>query len=87
MTHQHIAHRVFEGEVVSAKMNKTIVVRVDRTKVHPKYKKRFIQSRRYLVHDEKNECAVGARVRFCETRPLSRLKRWRFLECIKNANA
>lgn len=79
--------RIFEGEVVSTKMNKTIVVRVDRTKVHPKYKKRFIQSQRYLVHDEKNECAVGERVRFCETRPLSRLKRMRLLERMKAATA
>lgn len=79
MAHEHI-QRAFEGEVVSTKMNKTIVVRVDRTKVHPKYKKRSIQSRRYLVHDEKNECVLGDRVRFCETRPLSRLKRWRLTE-------
>lgn len=82
MTQEHI-QRTFEGEVVSTKMNKTIVVRVDRTKVHPKYKKRSTVSKRYLVHDEKNECKVGERVRFCETRPLSRLKRWRLTERIE----
>ncbi len=79
MAHERI-QRQFEGEVVSAKMSKTIVVRVDRTKVHPKYKKRTVSSKRYLVHDEKNECVIGDRVRFCETRPLSKLKRWRLLE-------
>ena len=79
MTHTK-TQRIFEGEVVSTKMNKTIVVRVDRTKVHPKYKKRSVHSRRYLVHDEKNECTVGEKVRFCETRPLSRLKRWRLIK-------
>lgn len=84
MTQTHI-QRTFEGEVVSTKMNKTIVVRVDRTKVHPKYKKRSAHSQRYLVHDEKNECKVGDQVRFCETRPLSRLKRWRLIERIQKA--
>ncbi len=80
MTQEHIAQRTLEGEVMSTKMNKTIVVRVNRTKVHPKYKKRTVSSKRYLVHDEKNECKVGERVSFCETRPLSRLKRWRLVE-------
>ncbi|MEK7649278.1 MAG: 30S ribosomal protein S17 [Patescibacteria group bacterium] len=79
MEHERI-QRNFEGTVVSTKMNKTIVVRVDRTKVHPKYRKRAITSKRYLVHDEKNECRTGDRVRFCETRPLSKLKRWRLTE-------
>lgn len=72
--------RILQGEVVGAgKMNKTIVVRVERQKAHPKYKKRYTVSRRYLVHDEKNECVLGDTVRFCQTRPLSRLKRWRFI--------
>lgn len=82
MTQERI-QRTFEGEVMSTKMNKTIVVRVDRTKAHPKYQKRSVSSSRYLVHDEKNECKVGERVRFCETRPLSRLKRWRLVERIE----
>ena len=58
-------------------MDKTIVVRVDRMMTHPKYKKRYTISRRYPVHDEKNEYHVGDAVIFCETRPLSRHKRWR----------
>lgn len=69
--------RTFYGTVVSDAMDKTIVVRVDRTKTHPKYKKRYTSSQRYMVHDEKNQYHVGDEVVFCETRPLSRHKRWR----------
>lgn len=72
--------RTFMGVVVSEAMDKTIVVRVDSTKIHPKYKKRYTSSRKYLVHDEKNAHHVGEKVSFVETRPLSRHKRWRVLE-------
>ncbi len=68
--------RTFKGVVVSDKMDKTIVVRVDSIEVHPKYKKRYTRSKRFKVHDEKNEHVVGDVVRFQETRPLSRDKRW-----------
>ena len=71
--------RSFVGVVVSDKMDKTIVVRVDRTVVHEKYGKRYQRSRNYHVHDEKNAHKVGDRVEFVETRPLSRSKRWRVL--------
>jgi small subunit ribosomal protein S17 len=71
--------RVFTGIVVSDAMEKTIVVKVERTKIHPKYKKRYIQTRKYKVHDEKNTCKVGENVRFVECRPLSKDKRWRVL--------
>ncbi|MBU0625086.1 30S ribosomal protein S17 [Patescibacteria group bacterium] len=74
--------RTFKGTVVSDRMIKTIVVRVDRMKVHPKYGKRFLQSKRFKVHDEKGECKVGDIVRFEETRPLSKDKRWRVIEKI-----
>ena len=69
--------RVYEGLVVSDKMAKTIVVRIDRQKTHPKYHKQYRQSRKYKVHDEKGEYKVGDVVRFVETRPLSKDKRWR----------
>lgn len=69
--------RTFYGTVVSDQMDKTIVVRVDRTTIHPKYRKRYTVSRRYLVHDEQNQYHVGDAVAFSETRPLSRHKRWR----------
>lgn len=71
--------RTLEGVVVSANMQKTIVVRVTRTKVHPVYKKRFTVSRSYHVHDEQGAYAPGDAVRFVECRPLSRTKRWRAL--------
>lgn len=68
--------RTFKGTVVSDKMQKTIVVRVDSMKVHPKYKKRYTVSKRFKVHDEKGQFHVGDVVSFVETRPLSRDKRW-----------
>jgi len=69
----------FNGVVVSDKNDKTIVVKVETVKVHPKYKKRYVVSRRYKVHDEKNQYRVGDKVIFIECRPLSRDKRWRVL--------
>lgn len=69
--------REFVGTVVSDKMSKTIVVRVDRVKSHPKYRKQYAVSDRYKVHDEKNEYKVGDKVTFVETRPYSKDKRWR----------
>lgn len=75
--------RKFQGTVVSHGMEKTAVVRVNRVKVHPKYGKRFRQSEKYKVHDEKNEYKVGDQVIFEECRPLSKEKRWRMVEKIK----
>lgn len=69
--------RTFTGEVVSTKMDKTLVVRVDRTIVHPKYGKRYIVSKKYHVHNERGEFQVGDTVNFKESRPYSKTKRWR----------
>lgn len=80
MAEKQNAQRVYQGEVVSAKMNKTIVVKVDRTKVNEKYSKQFRASTKFHVHDEKGEYKVGDIVRFVETRPLSKTKRWRAVE-------
>ena len=68
--------RLLEGVVVSNNMQKTIVVRVDRTIMHPKYKKRYTQSKRYKVHDENNEAIMGEKVTFFACRPISKDKRW-----------
>ncbi len=68
--------RRFVGVVVSDAMDKTIVVRVDRTKVHPIYKKRYKVSRKYKVHDAKNQYHVGEKVVFVEGRPISKDKKW-----------
>ena len=69
--------RKMSGVVVGDKMDKTIVVRVDRVAVHPKYKKRYTVSKKYKVHDEKNAYKEGDKVSFVECRPLSKDKRWR----------
>lgn len=74
--------RTFEGLVVSDAMQKTLVVRVDRIVVHPKYKKHYRVSKRYKVHDEKEQYTVGDKVRFSECRPISKSKRWRVIEKI-----
>lgn len=73
----NISQRTFTGVVVSDKMDKTIVVRVDRTVVHPKYGKRYVRSRKFKVHDETNAHKAGETVSFVETRPMSKDKRWR----------
>ncbi|QDG52645.1 30S ribosomal protein S17 [Persicimonas caeni] len=73
------------GEVVSDKMEKTIVVAVTRQYMHPKYKKYVRKQKRYKVHDEENECRVGDRVLIEETRPLSKHKRWKLKEIIEKA--
>jgi len=74
------AQRVYQGEVVSAKMNKTIIVQIDRTKVNQKYGKQYRASTKFHVHDEKGEYKVGDIVKFVETRPLSKTKKWRAVE-------
>jgi small subunit ribosomal protein S17 len=73
------------GDVVSDKMDKTIVVRVESVARHPVYKKAVRRHRRFKAHDERNECKVGDRVRIMETRPLSREKRWRVVEIVERA--
>jgi small subunit ribosomal protein S17 len=72
--------RVLKGIVVSDKTDKTIVVRVDRIKTHPKYERQFRESKKYKAHDDKNEYKVGDTVLIRECRPLSKDKRWRVLE-------
>jgi small subunit ribosomal protein S17 len=74
-----------QGTVVSANADKTIVVRVDVVKVHPRYKKVVRRSTRLHAHDEENQAKLGDVVRVVETRPLSRLKRWRLQEIVEAA--
>ena len=74
-----------QGTVVSAASDKTIVVRVDTVKVHPRYKKVIKRSTRLHVHDEENQAKLGDVVRIVETRPLSRMKRWRLQEIVEVA--
>jgi small subunit ribosomal protein S17 len=70
------------GIVVSNKMDKTVVVRIDRSKRHRLYGKTMRMTRRYKAHDENNECRLGDVVKIAETRPLSREKRWRVVEVV-----
>ena len=71
------------GEVVSNKMTKTIVVRVERRYPHPQYKKIVTSYKKFYAHDEKAEAKIGDTVRIEETRPLSKLKRWRLVEVVE----
>ncbi|MBI5384957.1 MAG: 30S ribosomal protein S17 [Verrucomicrobia bacterium] len=75
------------GAVLSNKMNKTIVVEVERRFPHPKFKKIVTAYKKFYAHDEKNEAKLGDRVRIVETRPLSKLKRWRLVEVMEKAEA
>lgn len=68
--------KVREGVVVSDRMQKSVVVQVERLVKHPRYQKYLRLRRRYTAHDERNQCRVGDRVRLVETRPLSKTKRW-----------
>ena len=68
--------RILNGVVVSDKMDKTVVVRVDRRVMHPLYKKYIRRSKRYAAHDEDNRCKVGDQVRIEECRPISKRKCW-----------
>ena len=71
------------GDVISDKMNKTIVVRVERRFRHPRFKKVVTAYSKFYAHDEKNEAKVGDRVRIRETRPLSKTKSWRLVEIVE----
>lgn len=73
------------GIVASDRQNKTIVVRVDRRAAHPRYHKVMSLSKRHYVHDENNEARTGDRVEIMETRPLSKLKRWRLVSILQRA--
>ena len=73
------------GTVVSDKMDKTVVVAVERRTAHPVYGKRITKTTRFHAHDEKNDAHEGDTVRIMETRPMSKLKRWRVVEIIERA--
>jgi small subunit ribosomal protein S17 len=73
------------GIVTSNKMDKTIVVSVERKVKHPKYGKFIKQTKKFYAHDEKKECGIGDTVRIMETRPLSKLKNWRLVEILERA--
>ena len=73
------------GRVVSDKMDKSITVAIDRQVKHPIYGKFITKTKKYMVHDEKNEAKQGDRVQIMETRPLSRHKKWRLVQILEKA--
>jgi small subunit ribosomal protein S17 len=77
--------KVRTGVVVSDKMDKTVLVRVDRKVTHPLYRKTVRRSSKLAAHDEQNEAHVGDTVRLMETRPVSKSKRWRVVEIVERA--
>lgn len=82
---QRKSRRVVRGEVASNKMNKTLVVEVKRKVRHPLYEKFVTQRTRLYVHDETNDAKIGDVVEVVQTRPLSKLKRWRLVRVVQRA--
>lgn len=77
--------KVRVGTVVSDRMDKTVVVAVERTIRHPLYKRTIKRTTKFMAHDEENQSKVGDKVRLMETRPLSKRKRWRVVEIVERA--
>jgi small subunit ribosomal protein S17 len=82
---ERAARKVREGIVVSNKMEQTAVVAVVEKVRHPKYAKTVQRTKKLYVHDEANDVRIGDKVRIMETRPLSKLKRWRLVEILERA--
>jgi small subunit ribosomal protein S17 len=85
-TGKHGGRKVREGTVVSSKMEKTLVVSVASATSHPLYRKTIRRSRHYMVHDEHGEASLGDRVRIVESAPVSRTKRWRLIEVLRQVD-
>ena len=84
-TAQRSRRKVRVGKVVSDRMEKTVVVSIERLVRHETYGRYVRRRTKFKVHDEKNECHVGDVIRFAETRPLSKDKRWRFVGIVERA--
>ena len=83
MSKKKTSRKIRTGQVISDKMNKTIIVRVMRLSKHPLYNRIIKRHNKFKVHDEKNQAKTGNLVKIEETRPLSKHKRWRLIEIIK----
>ena len=79
------SRKVRVGRVISDKMDKTVVVAVERTTPHPLFGKIMRQTKKYKVHDMNNECSVGDKIKIMETRPISKDKRWRLVEIMEKS--
>lgn len=87
MAETEVKRREWVGRVVSNKMNKTVIVAVERSVVHPIYRKVLRRMTKFKAHDEQNVCNVGDRVRMIETRPISKDKHWRVVEVLEKGRA
>lgn len=85
MSQQRALRKTRVGTVISDKMDKTVVVAVERMKRHPLYGKTIKRTNKFKAHDEENQCKIGDKVKIMETRPLSKEKRWRVVEIIEKA--
>ncbi len=85
MSTERNSRKTRQGVVVSASGDKTCVVKVEDRKKHPLYGKMITRSTKFHTHDEENACQVGDTVLIAETRPLSKLKRWRLVEIVEKA--
>ncbi len=74
-----------EGWVISNRMNKTIIVAVERQFRHPRYEKIIRRTSKLYAHDDKNQCQIGDKVKVMETKPMSKLKRWRLVDVLEKA--
>ena len=83
MAEERNVRKVRVGKVVSDKMNKTVVVAVERKVPHALYNKPMVSTKRFKAHDENNECQIGDKVKIVETRPLSKDKCWRVVEILE----
>jgi small subunit ribosomal protein S17 len=85
MTEERNSRKVRQGVVVSTAAEKTCVVAVEERKKHPMYGKMITRTTKFHAHDEENTCGVGDTVTIMETRPLSKMKRWRLVEVVERA--
>ena len=85
MSEERNSRKVRQGVVVSASNDKTIVVKITKRKPHPIYKKMMTSTKKLHAHDELNEAGVGDTVQIMETRPLSKMKRWRLVKIVEKA--
>lgn len=87
MAESEFKKREWVGRVLSNKMNKTVVVAVERSVIHPVYRKVLRRITKFKAHDEQNTCNIGDRVRLVETRPISKGKHWRVVEVLEKGQA
>ncbi|HBG14163.1 MAG TPA: 30S ribosomal protein S17 [Synergistaceae bacterium] len=85
MNERNISRKTRVGTVVSDRMAKTVVIKVDRMAKHSLYGKPVLRSKKFMAHDEEETCRIGDKIRIEETRPLSRRKRWKVVEIIERA--